>query len=45
MCFIRPYKEPMSKKEAIKEIKRCTGSQFDPELAVEFIKLLEEEEE
>ncbi|MFN2340298.1 MAG: PAS domain S-box protein [Halanaerobium sp.] len=41
----RPYKEAMSKKEAIKEIRRCRGSQFDPELAVEFIKLLEEEED
>lgn len=41
----RPYKEPMTKWEAIKEIRRCAGTQFDPELAAEFIKLLEEEEE
>ncbi|PTV93538.1 PAS domain S-box-containing protein/diguanylate cyclase (GGDEF)-like protein [Halanaerobium saccharolyticum] len=41
----RPYKEPMTKLEAVKEISRCAGTQFDPELAVEFIKLLEEEEE
>ncbi len=40
----RPYKKAMSKKEAIKEIRRCAGSQFDPELAAEFIKLLEREE-
>jgi diguanylate cyclase (GGDEF)-like protein/PAS domain S-box-containing protein len=39
----RPYKKAMSKKEAIKEIRRCAGSQFDPGLAVEFIKLLEGE--
>jgi len=37
----RPYKKAMSKKEAVNEIRRCAGSQFDPELAEEFIKLLE----
>ena len=41
----RPYKKAMSKKEAIKEIKCCQSSQFDPKLAVEFVKLLEEEED
>jgi len=35
----RPYKEPMSKKEALDEIENCAGSQFDPELAKEFIEL------
>ena len=33
----RPYKEPMSKEEAIKELKRCAGNQFDPELVEVFI--------
>ncbi len=29
----RPYKEPMTEEEALEEIKDCTGSQFDLELA------------
>ncbi|MFW6268570.1 MAG: diguanylate cyclase domain-containing protein [Bacillota bacterium] len=36
----RPYKKTLSKKQALKEIERCAGSQFDPELANEFIKLI-----
>jgi diguanylate cyclase (GGDEF)-like protein/PAS domain S-box-containing protein len=39
----RPYKEPMSKEEALVEIERCAGSQFDPELTEVFIKMLKEE--
>ena len=39
----RPYKKPMSKKDALEEIRCCADSQFDPELTAEFIKLLEEE--
>ena len=41
----RPYKKAMSKNEAVKEIKECAGSQFDPKLAADFITLLEEEGE
>ncbi|MCF8001966.1 MAG: PAS domain S-box protein [Halanaerobiales bacterium] len=37
----RPYKEPMSKEEALAEISDCAGSQFDPELVEEFIELQE----
>ncbi len=33
----RPYKKPMSKEDAIKELKRCASSQFDPELVEVFI--------
>jgi len=35
----RPYKKAISKSEAIQEIKRCAGTQFDPELANEFIEI------
>jgi len=37
----RPYKEPMTEEEALKEIQDCAGSQFDPELAVKFIEVFE----
>ncbi|MFW5979332.1 MAG: HD-GYP domain-containing protein [Halanaerobium sp.] len=37
----RPYSKAVSKEEALAEIKRCAGSQFDPELAAEFIEMLE----
>lgn len=40
MTHDRPYKGSMSKKEAIEELKRCSGSQFDPKIVREFIKIL-----
>jgi HD-GYP domain-containing protein (c-di-GMP phosphodiesterase class II) len=39
MTSDRPYREAMSVDEALEEIKRCTGSQFDPEVAVAFLKI------
>ena len=35
----------MTKKEAIAEIKRCSGTQFDPAIAKIFIEILEGEKE
>ncbi|MFN2363755.1 MAG: HD domain-containing phosphohydrolase [Halarsenatibacteraceae bacterium] len=40
----RPYQEGISKEEALTEIEDCAGSQFDPEIAGEFIKLFREVE-
>lgn len=36
------YKRAMSKDDAIKELKRCSGSQFDPEIVKIFIEYLKE---
>ncbi len=41
MISKRSYKEAMSVEEAIGEIRRNQGTQFDPELAVLFIQLIE----
>jgi putative two-component system response regulator len=38
MTSERPYRSAMSKKEAIDEIKRCNGTQFDPEVVTAFFK-------
>ncbi|KAF2957321.1 hypothetical protein AS159_09890 [Thermotoga sp. Ku-13t] len=42
MTTNRPYKRAMTLEEAILEIERCSGSQFDPHLAEAFVKLLRE---
>ena len=39
----RPYRKAMSKNEAMSEIKREAGSQFDPSLAKLFIEILASE--
>ncbi len=37
MTMGRPYKTPLSKSDAIKELKKCAGTQFDPALVKLFI--------
>lgn len=44
MTSPRPYRAPLSKAEAVNEIKKYLGKQFDPELGALFIKLLESED-
>ncbi|MDD5622819.1 MAG: diguanylate cyclase [Actinomycetota bacterium] len=36
----RPYKKPMSRKQAVKELIRCSGTQFDPNLVRNFLKII-----
>ncbi|NMA55308.1 MAG: diguanylate cyclase [Firmicutes bacterium] len=43
MTSDRPYRKAMSRQEALAEIKRCAGTQFDPRLAKEFIRMIKEE--
>jgi len=40
----KPYRKRMTKKEAIEEIKRCCGTQFDPKVANVFLEILKGEE-
>ncbi|MDI6786661.1 MAG: HD domain-containing protein [bacterium] len=37
MISDRPYRKSMSKEKAINEIKKCAGSQFDPEVVEAFV--------
>jgi HD-GYP domain-containing protein (c-di-GMP phosphodiesterase class II) len=39
----RPYREPMPDGEAVAELRRCAGTQFDPRVVEEFARLLAEE--
>ncbi len=43
MATKRSYKEPCTKEYIINEFKRCSGSQFDPEIAKIMVKLIEED--
>ncbi len=42
MYYGRPYKKKMSTDEIIEEVERCSGKQFDPDLAEDFIAFLKE---
>lgn len=36
----RPYRKKLSTEEAVKEIRRCSGTQFDPKLARYFVNMI-----
>jgi HD-GYP domain-containing protein (c-di-GMP phosphodiesterase class II) len=40
MIMGRTYKLPVSKEDAVKELERCAGSQFDPALVEKFLEIL-----
>ena len=40
MTNSRIYKEAVSHEEALEEIKKCAGTQFDPDLAIKFIEIM-----
>lgn len=42
MMHERSYKEAFSKKESIMELKRCSGTQFDPKLVKVFLEIISE---
>ena len=39
----RPYRRGMSTAEAVKELRRCAGTQFDPYIVSEFIEMLRQD--
>jgi len=43
MTYNRPYRKAMKKSEAIEELKRGSGTQFDPQIVDVFLKILERE--
>jgi diguanylate cyclase (GGDEF)-like protein/PAS domain S-box-containing protein len=44
MTHDRPYRKALTREQAIAELKRCSGTQFDPVLVKMFIEILEETE-
>ncbi|WP_462391958.1 HD-GYP domain-containing protein [Clostridium cadaveris] len=40
MTCERPYKKALTKKEAIEELQKCSGSQFDPDIIKAFLNYL-----
>lgn len=42
MTLSRPYRASLTKEEAIQEVERCSGTQFDPEIAKVFINLIKD---
>jgi HD-GYP domain-containing protein (c-di-GMP phosphodiesterase class II) len=44
MTSDRPYRRALSRTEALAEVERCAGTQFDPRIAQVFLELFAERE-
>ncbi len=44
MVHDRPYHKAMSEEEAVEELRRCSGTQFDPNIVSVFLQVLQTEE-
>ena len=44
MTSDRPYRKAVCSEAALAEIRRCAGTQFDPELVAIFVNLIEQEQ-
>jgi HD-GYP domain-containing protein (c-di-GMP phosphodiesterase class II) len=44
MTTERPHRPPRSKEEALRELYRCAGTQFDPEIVEAFARVLRRED-
>lgn len=44
MVHGRPYKDPMQKEDALAELVRCAGTQFDPHLVEVFVEMMAEKQ-
>jgi HD-GYP domain-containing protein (c-di-GMP phosphodiesterase class II) len=45
MVSERPYRETMSVDEAIAELRRCAGTQFDPSVVEAFASIIQDRDE
>ena len=45
MTSDRPYRHALSRDEALAEVERCSGTQFDPEIVRVFLELFAEAEQ
>jgi HD-GYP domain-containing protein (c-di-GMP phosphodiesterase class II) len=44
MTTSRPYREPLSEADAISELRRCGGTQFDPDVVAAFCRVIAREQ-
>ncbi|HHY08968.1 MAG TPA: hypothetical protein GX528_00220 [Firmicutes bacterium] len=45
MISYRPYKKSLSEEEALEELVRCAGTQFDPEVVEAFVQVIKGKKE
>ncbi len=45
MITERPYRKPLSRRDAVSELLRCSGTQFDPAIVEHFVEILDNDPE